>query len=100
MPPILSTTSAPLGLTTTSNPPISSTTAAPLGLDTTDDGKMEEFFNYDGYRESEDKPNEESSEGWLMFATVVAVIFGSGASLCTAIFFALFFGFISFLRRL
>ena len=85
-----------MGLTTTSNPPISSTTAAPLGLDTTDDGKTEEFFNYDGYREPGDKPNEESNEGWLMFATIVAVIFGSGA----VIFLARFFGLISFLRRL
>ena len=90
----------PQGLKTTSNP-ISSAEAAPPDLDTTDDdGKMEEFFNYDGYGEQEDKPNEESSDSWLMFATVLAVIFGSEVFLCTAIILARFFGLIALLRRL
>ena len=84
----------------TSNP-TSSAEAAPPGLDATDDdGKIEEFLNYDGYEEEEGKPNVESSDGWLMFATVLAVIFGSGVFLCTAIFLARFFGLIALLRRL
>ena len=90
----------PQGLKTTSNP-TSSAEAAPPCLDTTDnDGKTEEFLNYDGYEEEEDKPNVESNDGWLMLATVLAVIFGSGVFLCTVIFLARFFGLIALLRRL
>ena len=94
--------------TTTSAPPISSTgncqfhttTSAPPGFNSTDDGKMEGFLNYDGYTEPGEKPNEESNEGWLMVATIVAVIFCSGALLCVVIFLARVFGLISLLRRL
>ena len=91
----------PQGLKTTSNP-TSSAEAAPPGLDTADDdGKTEEFLNYDGYEEEEeDKPNAESNDGWLMLATVLGVIVGSGVFLCCIIFLAEFFGLIALLRRL
>ena len=89
-PSTISTTSR--GLKTTSNPTSSAEAAPP--------GKNEDFLNYDGYEEEEDKPNVESNDGWLMLATVLGVIFGSGVFLCTVIFLAEFFGLIALLRRL
>ena len=90
-PSTISTTSR--GLKTTSNPTSSAEAAPP--------GKTEEFLNYDGYEEEEeDKPNAESNDGWLMLATVLGVIFGSGVFLCCIIFLAKFFGLIALLRRL